>query len=154
MSANSVLLSWEAPVNSDFTEYSIKYRTDSENQWIRLPTVAYTEADVTDMTRGEKYTIQVNSVSHGVESPHPLYVNQTISPNPVEKISPIIDSNNITLEWPRPEGRIEKYLLMWWPTDQPEQIRMKNVSEVRVGKHYFFFYEYAINFKHFLPRTT
>uniref|UniRef100_A0A336MWV1 protein-tyrosine-phosphatase n=1 Tax=Culicoides sonorensis TaxID=179676 RepID=A0A336MWV1_CULSO len=132
MSSNSVLLSWEAPINSDFTEYSIKYRTDSENQWIRLPPVAYTEADVTDMTRGEKYTIQVNSVSHGVESSFPLYVNQTISPNAVEKITPIIDSNNITLEWPRPEGRIEKYLLMWWPTDQPEQITMKNVSEMRI----------------------
>lgn len=89
------------------------------------------------MTRGEKYTIQVNAVSHGVESPYPLYVNQTITPNPVEKILPIIDSNNITLEWLRPEGRIEKYLLMWWPTDQPEQLRMKNVSESRIGKSIF-----------------
>lgn len=129
-----MLLSWRAPIDSDFTEYSIKYKTESDPRWNRLPPVAYTEADVTDMTRGEKYTIQVNSVSHGVESPFPLYVNQTITPNAVEKINPIIDSNNITLEWPRPEGRIEKYILMWWPTDQPEQIRMKNVTESRIGE--------------------
>lgn len=86
------------------------------------------------MTRGEKYTIQVNSVSHGVESPSPLYVNHTISPNSVDKISPLIDSNNITLEWPRPEGRIEKYLIVWWPSDQPEQKKMKNVSESHICK--------------------
>lgn len=134
VNANSVILQWQPPVDSEFTEYWIKYRTDSEKQWVRLPAVTYTGADVTDMTRGEKYTIQVNSVSHGVESPMPLYVNHTISPNAVEKITPLIDSNNITLEWPRPEGRIEKYLIMWWPSDQPEHKKGKNVSEVHIGK--------------------
>lgn len=44
-------------------------------------------------------------------------------------ITPIIDSTNVTLEWPRPEGRIETYVIRWWPVENPADIRMKNVSE-------------------------
>lgn len=42
---------------------------------------------------------------------------------------PIIDSTNVTLEWPRPEGRIETYVIRWWPVKNPEDFRTKNVSE-------------------------
>ncbi|XP_062554355.1 tyrosine-protein phosphatase 10D isoform X3 [Armigeres subalbatus] len=130
VTSNSVLVHWKPPERSEFTEYSIRYRTESEKQWIRLPSVKATEADVTDMTPGEKYTIQVNTVSYGVESPNPQQVNQTVRPNPVSNIAPLADSNNITLEWPRPEGRVETYIIHWWPTEFPDQIFDKNVSEV------------------------
>ncbi|XP_038120480.1 tyrosine-protein phosphatase 10D isoform X6 [Culex quinquefasciatus] len=130
VTSNSVLVHWKPPERSEFTEYSIRYRTESEKQWIRLPSVKATEADVTDMTPGEKYTIQVNTVSYGVESPNPQQVNQTVRPNPVSNIAPLADSNNITLEWPRPEGRVETYIIHWWPTEFPDQVSTKNVSEV------------------------
>lgn len=130
VTSNSVLVHWKPPERSEFTEYSIRYRTESEKQWIRLPSVKATEADVTDMTPGEKYTIQVNTVSYGVESPNPQQVNQTVRPNPVSNIAPLIDSNNITLEWPRPEGRVETYIIHWWPTEFPDQVSTKNVTEV------------------------
>lgn len=52
-----------------------------------------------------------------------------LGPNPVLNITPIIDSTNVTLEWPRPEGRIETYVIRWWPVDNPEDFRTKNVSE-------------------------
>nr|XP_040229845.2 tyrosine-protein phosphatase 10D isoform X2 [Anopheles coluzzii] len=130
VTSNSVLVHWKPPERSEFTEYSIRYRTESEKQWIRLPSVKATEADVTDMTPGEKYTIQVNTVSYGVESPNPQQVNQTVRPNPVSNIAPLVDSNNITLEFPRPEGRVETYIIHWWPTEQPEQVSMKNFTEV------------------------
>ncbi|XP_058822089.1 tyrosine-protein phosphatase 10D isoform X2 [Topomyia yanbarensis] len=129
VTSNSVLVRWKPPERSEFTEYSIRYRTESEKQWIRLPSVKVTEADVTDMTPGEKYTIQVNTVSYGVESPNPQQVNQTVRPNPVSNIAPLVDSNNITLEWPRPEGRVETYIIHWWPTEFPDQIYSNNVSE-------------------------
>ncbi|XP_049533500.1 tyrosine-protein phosphatase 10D isoform X1 [Anopheles darlingi] len=129
VTSNSVLVHWKPPERSEFTEYSIRYRTESEKQWIRLPSVKATEADVTDMTPGEKYTIQVNTVSFGVESPNPQQVNQTVRPNPVSNIAPLVDSNNITLEFPRPEGRVETYIINWWPTEQPEQLSMKNFTE-------------------------
>ena len=51
-----------------------------------------------------------------------------LGPNPVLNITPVIDSTNVTLEWPRPEGRIEYYALKWWPLDIPESIRVKNVT--------------------------
>lgn len=36
------------------------------------------EVDLYDMAAGERYTIQVNTFSYGVESKHPLEVNHTV----------------------------------------------------------------------------
>ena len=138
VTSNSVLVHWLPPEDSIFTEYSIRYRTESDRQWVRLPSVNSTEADVTDMTPGEKYTIQVNSVSYGVESPNPQQFNQTIRPNSMTNVVPIIDSSNITLEWPRPEGRIETYIIHWWPSGSPDLVFSKNVSEVNIGECFKF----------------
>lgn len=132
--SNSVLVHWSPPESGEFTEYSIRYRTDSEQQWVRLPSVRSTEADITDMTKGEKYTIQVNTVSFGVESPVPQEVNTTVPPNPVSNIIQLVDSRNITLEWPKPEGRVESYILKWWPSDNPGRVQTKNVSENKSGE--------------------
>ncbi|XP_012532552.1 tyrosine-protein phosphatase 10D isoform X5 [Monomorium pharaonis] len=129
VTSNTVVVHWEAPTDSIFTEYSIRYRTEDDPRWVKLPSVRDTEAEVADMTPGERYTIQVNTVSYGVESLYPLQVNHTVRPNPVLNITPIIDSTNITLEWPRPEGRIETYVIKWWPVENPEDFRTKNVSE-------------------------
>lgn len=129
VTSNSVLVHWMPPDKTEFTEYSIRYRTDTEKQWVRLPSVNDTEADVTDMTPGERYTIQVNTVSHGVESNSPQQVNQTVRPNPVSNIIPLVESTNITLEWPRPEGRVETYFIVWWATLNTEQRHTKNMSE-------------------------
>ncbi|XP_029155618.1 tyrosine-protein phosphatase 10D isoform X1 [Nylanderia fulva] len=129
VTSNTVVIHWEAPTDSIFTEYSIRYRTEDDPRWVKLESVRVTEAEVADMTPGERYTIQVNTVSYGVESLYPLQVNHTVRPNPVLNITPIIDSTNVTLEWPRPEGRIETYVIRWWPVKNPEDFRTKNVSE-------------------------
>ena len=133
VTSNSVLVHWLPPKRSEFSNFAIRYRTESEKEWFNLPSVRTTEADVTDMTPGEKYTIQVNTVSYGIESPNPQQVNQTVRPNPVSNITPLADSTNITLEWPRPEGRVETYVLKWWPTDEPENVHSKNVSETHIA---------------------
>lgn len=79
VTSNTVLVHWEAPTDSIFSEYSIRYRTEDEPRWVKLPSVREIgEAEVADMTPGERYTIQVNTVSYGVESLHPLQVNHTI----------------------------------------------------------------------------
>ncbi|XP_076291656.1 protein tyrosine phosphatase 10D isoform X2 [Lasioglossum baleicum] len=131
ITSNTVVVRWEAPTNSLYTEFSIRYRTEDDPRWVKLPIVKESEreAEVADMTPGEKYTIQVNTVSYGVESLYPLQLNHTVRPNPVVNITPIIDSTNVTLEWPRPEGRIETYAIRWWPFDSLEDIRSKNVTE-------------------------
>ena len=133
-SPNSVLVQWEAPTDSLISEYAIRYRTDSNRNWVRLPAVQNTEAEVTDMTPGERYTIQVNTVSYGLESSEPQQMNHTVRPNPVSNIAPLVDSNNVTLEWPRPEGRVETYVVRWRQSSNSSQdINTKNVSQSENG---------------------
>ncbi|KAG8237365.1 hypothetical protein J437_LFUL017488 [Ladona fulva] len=117
VTSNSVLVRWEPPLNSLFSEYAIRYRTEEDERWVRLPPVRQNEAEVTDMTPGEKYVVQVNTVSYGVDSNEPQQVTQIIHPNPVSDIIPYIDSANVTLEWLRPEGRIDYYSLSWEPLE-------------------------------------
>lgn len=75
---NSVIVQWVAPTDSLISEYAIRYRTDSDKTWVRLPAVQNTEAEVADMTPGERYTIQVNTVSYGLESNEPQQLNYTV----------------------------------------------------------------------------
>lgn len=82
VSSNSVLVHWRGPEpgSSVVSEFAIRYQTESDAQWVRLPPVqaSSTEAEVTDMTPGERYSIQVNTVSAGVESTSPQQVNHTV----------------------------------------------------------------------------
>lgn len=134
--SNSVALRWSPPTEGIVSSYVIRCRTESVEKWVNLPPVknTVTVTDLDDLTPGEKYTIQVNTISNGVESPYPQQVNETIRPNPVSNIYPWIDSTNITLEWPRPEGRIEAYVLNWYPSEKPEELHQKNVSEANICK--------------------
>ncbi|VEN46401.1 unnamed protein product [Callosobruchus maculatus] len=127
--SNSVIVQWSAPEGSLISEYAIRYRTDSDNQWVKLPAVHNTEAEVTDMTPGERYTIQVNTVSYGLESNEPQQLNHTVRPNPVSNINPLVDSNNVTLEWPRPEGRVETYIVNWRESTNPSVVHKRNVTQ-------------------------
>ncbi|CAG9762794.1 unnamed protein product [Ceutorhynchus assimilis] len=130
---NSVIVQWQAPLDSLISEYSIRYKTGSDNQWVKLPAVQNTEAEVTDMTAGERYTIQVNTVSYGLESNEPQQLNHTVRPNPVSNIAPLVDSNNVTLEWPRPEGRVETYIVRWWEATTPSKVNKSVVNQNQNG---------------------
>lgn len=46
---------------------------------------------------------------------------------------PIIDSNNVTLEWPRPEGRVEVYIVRWHESVNPTHINRRNVTQNQNG---------------------
>lgn len=47
----------------------------------------------------------------------------------MSNIAPLVDSNNVTLEWPRPEGRVETYIVRWWDEEHPNDIFKRNVSQ-------------------------
>lgn len=79
-------------------------------------------------------------MSHRVPSSKPLEVTQIIgeilrictsnlptAPAPVTEIQPDLDAENITLQWPRPEGRIDEYFITWFPLDDPKDTRAKNI---------------------------
>lgn len=127
VTSNSVVVRWVEPEDSLFSEFSIRYRTEEEPRWYKLASVkGTTEAEVGDLTPGERYTIQVNSVSFGVESARPLALNHTVRPNPCSNIAPLVDSTNVTLEFPRPEGRIEYYVINWEALDGNERMEPKS----------------------------
>lgn len=35
----------------------------------------------------------------------------------------------MTLEWPRPEGRVEIYIVRWWATDHENDVHQLNVTQ-------------------------
>lgn len=77
-STNSVIVQWQPPIDSLVDEYIIRYRTDSDRKWVNLSLVENTDAEVTDMTSGELYTIQVNTISYNLESNEPQQLNHTV----------------------------------------------------------------------------
>ncbi|XP_048512259.1 tyrosine-protein phosphatase 10D isoform X3 [Athalia rosae] len=130
----SLLVKWEPPTDSMFTEFAIRYQTDDDTNWHKFASVNNTtEAEIHDMTHGERYTIRVNTVSFGVESLESLQVNQTIEPKSVTNITATSDSTNVTLVWQRPDSRIETYVIKWWPVENIDDVRMKNVTEIHVS---------------------
>lgn len=56
-----------------------------------------------------------------------------LGPNPVSNIAPLVDSNNVTLEWPRPEGRVEMYIVRWWEASNSAHVNMKNITLNNTG---------------------
>jgi len=55
-----------------------------------------------------------------------------LGPNPVSNIVTLVDSTNMTLEWPRPEGRVETYIVTWGADDSPGPPKTRNMSEEHV----------------------
>lgn len=46
----------------------------------------------------------------------------------MSNIAPLVDSNNVTLEWPRPEGRVEVYMVRWWESSNSSHIMRRNIT--------------------------
>ena len=61
-----------------FNLVPFRYRTEEDERWIKSNTLKSTEAAITNMTPGEKYIIQVNTLSYGTESNEPLQTSQTV----------------------------------------------------------------------------
>ena len=40
----------------------------------------------------------------------------------------VIDAENVTLRWPRPEGRVDVYHIKWYPNKNVDDIRQKEIS--------------------------
>ncbi|XP_069999561.1 tyrosine-protein phosphatase 10D [Penaeus vannamei] len=124
---STVILSWLPPIESLFSHYNIRYRPVETGDWIVLPPVNKTSVVIDSLQPGERYLIQVRSVSHNVESFTPEGVEHTVPPNPVRGITPVLDSHNITLEWPRPDGRLDTYTIIWWSNFTPDIKHRKEI---------------------------
>lgn len=132
---SSVLVHWSAPNESNYTWYVFRYRAESESKWTKVLFLKATEANVTGIMAGERYKIQVNTIKDGMESLRSEQVTKAYRPCAVSNISALADSTNITLKYPRPEGRVEVYALSWWPSERPDMDRTKNVYESNICKY-------------------
>ena len=90
--------------------------------WTEITDINETEYTLNDLLHGEQYEIEVDSVSHRVLSGEPLSIIQIIEPEAIEVISPVLDAENITLTWPRPDGRVDVYHIKWHRYNQFCQI--------------------------------
>ena len=127
---NKITLSWLPPQESLFTGYIIRYRPygdDKPKSWSEITDITETEYELRDLPPGEQFEIEVNSVSHHVESTKPLKVTQTIKPQNVKDVGSILGAENITLSWPRPEGRIDRYFVKWFPLSNRDDFRIKEI---------------------------
>ena len=59
---------------------------------------------------------------------------QIIDPKSVENLQPILDAENVTLQWPRPEGKVDVYHIKWYPISNENDVRQKEIP----GKYLYF----------------
>lgn len=117
-SSNAVTVRWRGPSSGAVGSFALRYRASGD--WRRLDPLppAADAAEIGNMTHGEHYEIQLDTASEDaagetVESGRPLAAEHTVRPNPVSNVAQLADTRNVTLEWPRPEGRVERYEVRW-----------------------------------------
>ncbi|KAM3958132.1 LOW QUALITY PROTEIN: tyrosine-protein phosphatase 10D [Aphomia sociella] len=126
--SNSVVVRWRGPAaGSALSEFALQYRPRDTAHWTVPPPLPpdATHAEIANMTHGERYLIQLDTGSEPADgetvlSGSPLSAYHTVRPNPVSNVAQLADTRNMTLEWPRPGGRVDWYELHWWPREEPE----------------------------------
>ncbi|XP_050561388.1 tyrosine-protein phosphatase 10D isoform X1 [Spodoptera frugiperda] len=135
--SNSVLVSWAGPPRraSALGGFVLRYRTAAEPRWTALPPLApdADRAEIPNMTHGEHYIIELDTLGEpadgdAVESDRPLREEHTVRPNPVSNVEQLVDTRNMTLEWPVPGGRVEWYSLHWRPVGPGAAAGDRNLS--------------------------
>lgn len=118
-SNSTMILTWTAPNESVIDHYVVRYRTADSVSWKELVVANATSCEIKKLDSGEKYVVQVVSVSSRVESPDAEIVEQTMYPNPIKHVLHILDSYNITFKWKIPKGRKDYYIINYYPVKTP-----------------------------------
>lgn len=119
-SSNAAVVRWRGPAGDGVVgAYWLRYRTPRA-PWRRLDPLPPSAdvAEIANMTHGERYTIQLDTASEDAggetaDSGQPLSAEHTVRPRPVSDVALLADTRNVTLEWPRPAGRVEWYEVRW-----------------------------------------
>ena len=77
---------------------------------------------------GENLEILLDTLTLQIPSGSPLKVNQLIAPAPVASLEPVLDAENVTLQWKVPRGRVDIYTISWYPVNSPQEQRAKTVT--------------------------
>ncbi|XP_023945481.2 tyrosine-protein phosphatase 10D [Bicyclus anynana] len=122
-SSNAAAVRWRGPSAGVVGAFLLRYRAGAA-PWQRLEPLPpdADHAEIGNMTHGERYDIQLDTLSEdaggdSADSGRPLAAAHTVRPNPVSNVAALADTRNVTLEWPRPAGRVELYRVRWWPAE-------------------------------------
>ncbi|KAK4336917.1 hypothetical protein RND71_044033 [Anisodus tanguticus] len=126
-SNSTVILTWSAPKQSLIDNYIVRYRPISSSLWREMGVINITSNEIKDLVAGEKYIFKVNTIANKVESPDAKEIEQTMYPNAIESVTNIIGSNKISFKLAAPSGRIDYYIIVYNPTNDPSQDNSKQI---------------------------
>ncbi|XP_015930334.2 tyrosine-protein phosphatase 10D isoform X2 [Parasteatoda tepidariorum] len=116
---STMILTWISPNESVIDHYLVRYRPVSTVPWKEVVVANATSCEIKKLDSGEKYEVQVVSMSNKVESPDAKIIEQTMYPNPIKHVRHILDSYNITFEWNIPPGKKDYYIVNYYPVKSP-----------------------------------
>ena len=134
----NVSLAWVAPSDSLYTEFLIRWRARAEDAQWREESVGGERSDYTlqNMDPGEMFSLQLDTASYRVVSGQPLTATTTIDPSPVSltQLQPILEAENVTVQWPVPAGRVERYYISWHPVGDQDSLQYSEVAGDKVSQ--------------------
>ena len=135
---SNVSLAWTPPTDSLYTEFVIRFRPRSGESLWREVSVSSDRSEYTlqDMTPGEMFSLQLDTASYHVVSGEPLVTSTTTDPSPVSltDLPPILEAENVTVQWPVPAGRVERYHISWQPVGDQDRVQYSEVAGDKVSQ--------------------
>ena len=135
---SNVSLAWTPPTDSLYTEFVIRFRPRSGESLWREVSVSSERSEYTlqDMTPGEMFSLQLDTASYHVVSGEPLVTTTTTDPSPVSltDLPPILEAENVTVQWPVPAGRVERYHISWAPVGDQDLVQYSEVAGDKVSQ--------------------
>lgn len=127
-SSTNMIVVWTVPLGSLYDHFNVRYKPIGSAFWREMGFVNTTSCEIKDLVPGEKYVVQVSTVSKKVESLDAEDIEQTMYPKPIKKVKEILDSYNITFEWEVPQGHRDYYIIVYNPIDEPQNQQSQQVS--------------------------
>lgn len=116
---SSIALSWDTPHNSFVSGYYIRYKAEHTGTWMQ-PTESLmngTRQELTNLLPGEKYTIELSSVSFSVLCAAPVQVHWYTPPSPVQNVAALPSMETVKLKFQKPQSRFDFYKIRWKYSD-------------------------------------
>ncbi|XP_055949262.1 tyrosine-protein phosphatase 10D-like [Argiope bruennichi] len=127
-SNTNMIIVWTAPSGSLYDHFNVRYQPVGSAFWRQMGFVNTTSCEIKDLVPGERYSVQVTSVSNKIESLEAEEIEQTMYPKPIKKVKETLDSYNITFEWEVPEGYRDYYIILYNPIDDPQNQKSLQVA--------------------------
>ncbi|KAG8193889.1 hypothetical protein JTE90_011449 [Oedothorax gibbosus] len=127
-SSTNMIIVWQSPVGSLYDHFGVRYQPVGSAFWREMGFVNTTSCEIKDLVPGERYSVQVTSVSKKVESLEADQIEQTMYPRPLKRVREVLSSYNVTFEWEVPQGHRDYYIIVYNPVDDPQDQKSLQVA--------------------------